>query len=126
MTTKNGSQQRLLILGAILVAVIAAFAGWSVMSKPAAQAQGAKRTKVVFWNEMTGPAQQQLNTFVKDFNQSQSKYEWCQSLKATTTRPCRRLSTRMAPMPLQRSFSRWTFRPVRFTIRATPRPSEVH
>ncbi|WP_203637669.1 ABC transporter substrate-binding protein [Levilactobacillus wangkuiensis] len=75
MTTKNGSQQRLLILGAILVAVIAAFAGWSVMSKPAAQAQGAKRTKVVFWNEMTGPAQQQLNTFVKDFNQSQSKYE---------------------------------------------------
>jgi sn-glycerol 3-phosphate transport system substrate-binding protein len=33
------------------------------------------RTKVVFWNEMTGPAQIQLNKFVKEFNQSQNKYQ---------------------------------------------------
>ncbi|MFT9452073.1 MAG: ABC transporter substrate-binding protein [Liquorilactobacillus ghanensis] len=39
------------------------------------RAQATKRTKVVFWNEMTGPAQQKLNEFVKEFNQSQTKYQ---------------------------------------------------
>ncbi|MFC6289985.1 extracellular solute-binding protein [Levilactobacillus angrenensis] len=73
--TNTKSHQRLLLLGALFLAVLAVFVGWSVMSKPAAQAQGAKRTKVVFWHEMTGPAQQQLDTFVKDFNRSQNKYE---------------------------------------------------
>ncbi|WP_434737653.1 extracellular solute-binding protein [Levilactobacillus sp.] len=68
-------RQRLLALGGLFLAVLAVFVGWSVMSKPAAQAQGAKRTRIVFWHEMTGPAQQQLDTFVKDFNHSQHKYE---------------------------------------------------
>ncbi|MFT8325130.1 extracellular solute-binding protein [Oenococcus sicerae] len=34
-----------------------------------------KRTKIVFWHEMTGPAQAQLNTFVQQFNQSQKQYQ---------------------------------------------------
>ncbi|MCI1553500.1 MAG: extracellular solute-binding protein [Levilactobacillus sp.] len=74
MTHLKG-RQRLLALGGLFLAVLAVFVGWSVMSKPAAQAQGAKRTRIVFWHEMTGPAQQQLDTFVKDFNHSQHKYE---------------------------------------------------
>ncbi|TGD17951.1 ABC transporter substrate-binding protein [Levilactobacillus suantsaiihabitans] len=74
MTHLKG-RQRLLALGGLFLVVLAVFVGWSVMSKPAAQAQGAKRTRIVFWHEMTGPAQQQLDTFVKDFNHSQHKYE---------------------------------------------------
>ncbi|AYM01739.1 extracellular solute-binding protein [Levilactobacillus yiduensis] len=73
--TNTKSHQRLLLLGAVLLVVLVALIGWSTMNKPTAQAQGAKRTKVVFWHEMTGPAQQQLDTFVKDFNRSQNKYE---------------------------------------------------
>lgn len=38
-------------------------------------AYGAGRTKIVFWHEMTGPAQAQLMTDAKAFNASQSKYE---------------------------------------------------
>ncbi|WP_057875165.1 ABC transporter substrate-binding protein [Liquorilactobacillus aquaticus] len=34
----------------------------------------AERTKVIFWHEMTGPAQEQLNKFVANYNQSQNKY----------------------------------------------------
>ncbi|WP_283680205.1 ABC transporter substrate-binding protein [Lentilactobacillus sp. Marseille-Q4993] len=37
--------------------------------------KAASKTKIVFWNEMTGPAEVQLDKFAKQFNASQSKYE---------------------------------------------------
>ncbi len=40
-----------------------------------AKSQAASKQKIVFWHEMTGPAGQQLDTFAKEFNQSQGKYE---------------------------------------------------
>ncbi len=39
-----------------------------------ARSEAASRTRVVFWHEMTGPGQEQLKQFAKEFNASQSKY----------------------------------------------------
>jgi sn-glycerol 3-phosphate transport system substrate-binding protein len=60
------------LLKALAVLVTIFGIGWS--SPKIANAQ-TNRTKVVFWNEMTGPAQEQLNDFVKEFNESQTKYQ---------------------------------------------------
>jgi len=58
-----------------ILVVLAAILGWTAFSHPSASAQSNGRIKVVFWHEMTGPAQQQLIKFSKQFNQSQKKYE---------------------------------------------------
>lgn len=74
-TNKLTPRRRLIFLVVMLLSVIAAFVGWSVTTKPTVRAQESRRTKVVFWHEMTGPAQQQLLAFVHAFNRSQTKYE---------------------------------------------------
>ncbi|MTV82586.1 extracellular solute-binding protein [Secundilactobacillus folii] len=40
-----------------------------------ARTQAASRTQIVFWHEMTGPGQDQLKQFAKEFNASQDKYQ---------------------------------------------------
>lgn len=39
------------------------------------KSKAADKTKIVFWNEMTGPGQVQLTKFANEFNASQSKYK---------------------------------------------------
>ncbi len=67
---KSLIQQKLLKIMAALLVIW----GLNLIFPNVALAQS-NRTKIVFWNEMTGPAQTQLNEFVKEFNQSQSKYQ---------------------------------------------------
>ncbi|ABJ57320.1 ABC transporter substrate-binding protein [Oenococcus oeni] len=52
-------------------------------NKQASAADNSKRIKIVFWHEMTGPAQTQLNEFVKQFNKSQSKYQVVSQFEGT-------------------------------------------
>lgn len=70
MKKKSLIQQKLLKIMATLLVIW----GLNLIFPNVALAQS-NRTKIVFWNEMTGPAQTQLNEFVKEFNQSQSKYQ---------------------------------------------------
>ncbi|KRM89081.1 ABC transporter substrate-binding protein [Liquorilactobacillus vini] len=70
MKKKSLIQQKLLKIMAALLVIW----GLNLIFPNVALAQS-NRTKIVFWNEMTGPAQTQLNEFVKEFNQSQSKYQ---------------------------------------------------
>lgn len=63
------------LVGSLLVVLAAIIAGWSLTSHPTAQAQAGNRTKIVFWHEMTGPAQQKLMSLVQGFNRSQTKYQ---------------------------------------------------
>lgn len=62
------------LAGLCLIIVAAIGLGWATHQR-ATTAQANTRTKVVFWHEMTGPAQQELLTLVKNFNHSQTKYE---------------------------------------------------
>ena len=57
---------------AILTIIFLAIIGFTFSQKNNAKADS--RIKIVFWHEMTGPGQIQLNKFVKEFNDSQSKY----------------------------------------------------
>lgn len=70
MKKKSLIQQKLLKIMAALLVIW----GLNLIFPNVALAQS-NRTKIIFWNEMTGPAQTQLNEFVKEFNQSQSKYQ---------------------------------------------------
>ncbi|WP_281164479.1 ABC transporter substrate-binding protein [Liquorilactobacillus sicerae] len=70
MKKKSLIQQEILKIMAALLAIL----GLNLIFSNSALAQS-NRTKIVFWNEMTGPAQTQLNEFVKEFNQSQNKYQ---------------------------------------------------
>jgi len=63
------------LLGSLLVALVAIVIGGSLVSHPAAHAKANQRTKVVFWHEMTGPAQKRLLAMAQSFNRSQTKYE---------------------------------------------------
>ena len=74
MKKQTVSHKAFAIVASILV-VLAAILGWTAFSHPSASAQSNGRIKVVFWHEMTGPAQQQLIKFSNEFNQSQKKYE---------------------------------------------------
>lgn len=50
--------------------------GFSVFGYARTQVHAASgRTKIVFWHEMKGPGQKQLNSFITAFNKSQTKYE---------------------------------------------------
>lgn len=60
--------KRLWVLGALLTLLI-------IPLNACTTSHAASKTRVVFWHEMTGPAQDQLNQYVKAFNASQSKYE---------------------------------------------------
>lgn len=71
MTRRRNLSSFLMILSAsCLMAVTSAS-----IARPIAQAANPKRIKIVFWNEMTGPAQAQLTQFVQKFNHSQDKYQ---------------------------------------------------
>ncbi|MFC6179965.1 ABC transporter substrate-binding protein [Lactiplantibacillus daowaiensis] len=60
------------VLGVVGLVII----GFSIFGYARTQVQAASsRIKVVFWHEMKGPGQQQLNEFIAAFNKSQSKYE---------------------------------------------------
>ncbi|KRL00587.1 ABC transporter substrate-binding protein [Liquorilactobacillus capillatus] len=54
--------------------LLAALIFLATVSSFGTQASAKTRTKIVFWHEMTGPAQVQLNKFVNNYNQSQSNY----------------------------------------------------
>lgn len=56
----------------IIVVLILAILGFTAIQKNSVQANS--RIKIVFWHEMTGLGQTQLNEFVKAFNSSQNKY----------------------------------------------------
>lgn len=56
----------------IIVVLILAILGFTAIQKNSVQANS--RIKIVFWHEMTGLGQTQLNEFVKEFNSSQNKY----------------------------------------------------
>ncbi|MFT8825551.1 MAG: ABC transporter substrate-binding protein [Liquorilactobacillus mali] len=56
----------------VLIIIFLAIIGFAFLQKSSAKADS--RIKIVFWHEMTGPGQVQLNKFVKEFNNSQNKY----------------------------------------------------
>lgn len=62
----------LLLIGLLIVIIFGGFVISSANRQVSAQTG---RTKIVFWHEMGGPAEVALNQMVKNFNQSQSKYE---------------------------------------------------
>ena len=57
----------------VLVVVLAI--GIFGYSRSQVQAASNGRIKVVFWHEMKGPGQKQLNGFIDEFNKKQTKYE---------------------------------------------------
>lgn len=58
----------------IAVALGAAFSIMAFAANPA-NVSASERTKIVFWHEMTGPAQVELKRLVNEFNKHQDKYE---------------------------------------------------
>ena len=58
----------------IAVALGAAFSIMAFAANPA-NVSASERTKIVFWHEMTGPAQVELKRWVNEFNKHQDKYE---------------------------------------------------
>ncbi|RRK09967.1 ABC transporter substrate-binding protein [Lactiplantibacillus garii] len=55
-----------------LLALLAIIGGFAYGNQAHAES---KRIKVVFWHEMKGPGQKQIDAYVKAFNKKQSKYE---------------------------------------------------
>lgn len=73
----------------IAVALGAAFSIMAFAANPA-NVSASERTKIVFWHEMTGPAQVELKRLVNEFNKHQDKYEVEAELKATIMKLCKK------------------------------------